>query len=512
MRSILQRSTLQVLCLAPLLLSACGGRPEYSGPYKHVILITMDTTRADHLSCYGAPAGATPHLDALAAQGTRFADVTTPAPTTLAAHTSIMTGSWPHTHGVVRNGFTVNEQNRMLAELLHEAGFHTAAFLGSFALESRFHFDQGFDHFDEDFTILFGDGTADQNQRRGEDVTAAALRYVARVKDDVPRLFLFLHYFDPHQPYAPPPSAQGPRTDLRDVERAVRAHQEALIGEAYGSARVINEGLPLALVGAADGSSLPEDGILSAAYAAEVSYMDRCLGTLFEGLEKEGILDEAVVVVLADHGETMQEHHDFWNHGLWLYQTTVHVPLIMRLPDGRGAGRVVETPVSSIDVLPTLCDLLGLEVPPRCEGTSLLACLDGESLERGPIFSEATQPGPRSGLEREGSWGNLFKPRAVRRGPWKLIVSPYHQVPAGTGKGTRALSQLFNLDDDPGETHDLLRDGGADTRIQAITSELAGLLLAWQKKARPLPSHFDRSQFDETQRRLKEMGYAGEDE
>lgn len=482
------------------ILAACGGGGEapYEGPYRHVVLVSLDTTRTDHLSCYEEGHAATPRLDALAAAGTRFEDVTAAAPTTLASHTSLMTGTWPHTHGVARNGFTVHGDNRMLAELLSEAGFHTAGFLGSFALESRFDFDQGFDAFDEDFSVLVDEENYDQNQRLAEEVTAAALAHVEEVRDEVDRLFLFLQYFDPHAPYGPPVSEGVPRTTMREVDAAVRAHQKAITGEGYGHAQVILRGLPRELVGAADGLALPEDQRLVEAYAGEVAYMDRCLGDLFDGLEAAGILDEAVVVVTADHGETMYEHHDFWNHGLWLHQTTVSVPLILTLPDGRGAGRTVSTPVSNVDVLPTLCDLLEIEVPARAEGVSLLPLVDGQELARGPVFSEATQPMPTSGVERRGEWRNLYKPRAIRRGPWKLVVSPYNRV-----------QQLFHLGDDPEERNDLLSERGGDPAVKRVAAELARELLAWQEEADPLPSSFESSESEDTARRLQGMGYAG---
>jgi arylsulfatase A-like enzyme len=497
-----------------LAIASCGGgqgSPPYEGPYRHVVLVSLDTTRADHLSCYGTEAASTPRLDALAAAGIRFADVTAAAPTTLASHTSLMTGSWPHTHGVVRNGFKVHQDNQMLAEVLRGAGFHTAAFLGSFALESRFDFDQGFDVFDEEFAILVN-SDHDQNQRLAEDVTASALRHVEQVKDEVDRLFLFLQYFDPHAPYGPPVSEGAPRTDMLQVETAVRAHQQALTGSAPGLVGVINGGLPLQLVGAADGHPFQQDLLLREAYAAEVAYMDRCLGDLFDGLEAAGVLEEAIVIVTADHGETMYEHHDFWNHGLWLYQTTVHVPLIFRMPGSAGAGRVVTHPVSNVDVLPTLCDLLDLEAPQRCEGVSLVPLLEGGPLQRGAVFSEATQPGRMSGVEVAGTWGNRFKPRCVRRGPWKLIISPYHEVPKADGTGKLPLHQLFNVEDDPGERNDLWLTGSGDPELRALVKSLSRELLQWQRSAAPLPSSFDRSQYEETKARLQQMGYGGGDE
>ena len=174
-----------------------------------MVLISLDTTRADHLGPFSTESPArTPALDALAAESIVFEAAQSAATTTLCAHSSLMTGTWPHRHGVVRNGFTLNGANVTLAELLQQGGWDTRAFLGSFALEARFGFDQGFGTFDEAFDVLVGAGGADQNQRSGPAVTAALLRSL----DEDPvtgRAFLFAHYFDPHAPYAPPERPRG---------------------------------------------------------------------------------------------------------------------------------------------------------------------------------------------------------------------------------------------------------------------------------------------------------------
>ena len=178
--------------------------PTYKGPVQHVILISPDTTRLDHFGCYGNTWIRTPNMDALSAESILFTDYTTVVSTTLASHTSLFTGKFPHTHGVPRNGFMVNTDNIMVAEILKDAGFRTAGFLGSFALDSRFDFAQGFDHYDENFDILVGTGGADQNQRNAEAVTNAVIGYLEE-NGAGRNLFLFVHYFDPHLPYSPSP-------------------------------------------------------------------------------------------------------------------------------------------------------------------------------------------------------------------------------------------------------------------------------------------------------------------
>ena len=495
-----------------LSISGCGrsGEDGYSGPYRHVVVISLDTFRADHIGAYGAQRP-TPSMDALCQEGVVFTAAQAPATTTLASHTSMMTGTWPHTHGVPRNGFVLSDQNVTLAEVLGGSGFHTAAVLGSFALESRFHFNQGFDHFDEEFELLVTSGN-DQNQKLAETVTDKALEHLDQVTDEE-RVFLFLHYFDTHSNYAPPPkyaeAVTGNReltSDMRHVEQAVRERQAKMLGipvsESPGHSGVIIGGLAgphRALITRPTGEPSQFDRTLAALYAGEALYVDDQIGRLLSGLEERGLLDEAIVVITGDHGETFWEHGDLWNHGLWVYQTTAHVPFVLRLPDGRFAGEEVAAAVSTVDLLPTLCDLLGLEQPDRVDGRSLVPLASGETQDRGPVFSEATQPWQVRGQ----GWENSAKPRSVRWGNWKYVRSPYNKI-----------EELFDLEEDPGERTNLLAAGeeGLTPEAARELELLRGALDDWSAQADPLPSEFDRTQTEETREMLKGMGYAGDDE
>ncbi len=484
--------------------AACGAEDPGAPPYRHLLLISLDTTRADHIGCYGGRV-ATPVLDELAATGVQFAHANTAATTTLAAHTSLMTGTWPHTHGVIRNGFVVDEANVMLAEVLRDAGFHTAAAIGSFAIAERFAIGQGFAHFDEDFADPSAPDVY-RDERSAEEVTAALLAHLDGVGDSAERLFLFAHYFDPHNPYAPPApfdsdySADGApvTSDNDDLEAAASAHQRVVTGQAFGHAPLMAfgfSGLAQALVGSV-GQPTELDQRLADAYAGEVAYMDAAIGKLLDGLRERGLYDETLIVVVGDHGETFWEHHDFWNHGLWVYETTVHVPLLIHCPDGRYAGVQVNEPVSSIDVFPTLCELLSVPVPQRCEGVSLVSAMEGLEFERGPVFVGATQP---FRAEREDGWTNREKPVCVRDGPWKYVRSRYNKV-----------EQLFHLGRDPREQNDLLRNDLRPRAAQRLAA-LRAALDAWEASATPLPTQFDFENAEETRRRLQGLGYSGED-
>ncbi len=465
-----------------------------------MLLVSLDTTRTDHLGCYGGTASKTPNLDSLASEGTLFEDAMCTAPTTLASHTSIMTGLHPRRHGVARNGFMVNQDNVMLAEVLKLAGFHTAGFLGSYALDSIFDFNQGFEAWDANFAIEYAPLTADQNQRRAEDVTKAVLKHVDEVGSEG-RLFLFAHYFDAHAPYDPPApfgeryAIEAGRTssNLLDLAHQEVAHYEHVNGKRRS---VYNEGLTVELLEQHEGEPLPGDAHLAAMYAGEVAYMDHHLGQLFDGLRERGILDDCIVVVVADHGETFWEHADAWHHGAWVYQTNVHVPLIMRLPDGRGAGLRVAAPVSTVDLFPTLLELLGIELPEAVDGVSFLPALDGASLPQRSLFSEATQPvNPMEGRSR---WANQLKPRTVRRGRWKYIEAPYIKH-----------AQLFDLQEDPGERVNLLLSPTPRSKVEL--PRLRNELRSWASFKAPRSSRFNSTQSDEVMRRLEALGYTGKD-
>jgi arylsulfatase A-like enzyme len=443
---------------------------------------------------------ATPNIDRVAGAGVRFDQALTAAPTTLAAHTSIMTGTYPHTHGVPRNGFSIDEGNVMLATVLKDAGYRTAAFLGSFALSSDFGFNHGFDWFDEDFDVPITEYVTDQEQRRAETVTDRVLEYLDRAGEDDEGLFLFVHYFDAHVPYAPPApydtlygqSDGVPEATFNFVSNMAIVHRKHL-GDAR-EVRLNRLGLTAELIHAADGKPIAVEPELAALYAGEVSYMDEHVGRLLDGLEERGILDDALLVITADHGETFWEHADFWNHGLWVYDTTARVPLIVRMPKGATVPRVVTTPVSTVDIMPTVLELLGVGVPAGVEGTSLLPALRGDSLAHGPVFCEATQPWRQP--SHDHPWPNALNPRCIRSGGMKYVFAPYAE-----------LEELYDIAADPGERVDLLRWNRARSleRRNALRAELD----AWSALADPLPLHAGTMESEKIRKKLESLGYIG---
>jgi arylsulfatase A-like enzyme len=367
----------------------------------------------------------------------------------------------------------VNRDNVMLAEILKEAGFTTAGFAGSFALDSRFDFAQGFDTYDQTFDVLVGDGGADENQRRAEKVTNAVLAFLD-AKGIPDRLFLFAHYFDPHSPYAAPtpflgmydPKGEQGLSPLIEID--VDEHFEADQEKQQLGRRLISQ------------------------YAAEVSYMDFHIGRLIDELRRRGILDEAILLVTSDHGETFMEHPRSFSHGYLVYQATMHSVGVIRLPGGEGGGRRIEEPVSNIDLLPTLLNILGISPPPGIDGETISLGVTDDALPQRTRFGQATRP--RKRYETDPRWMNILKARYIRSGRYKFIQTPYLET-----------EELYDLESDPSEQRNLLQ--GASQETLEIAARLRAELTAWAESADPLPTRFEQSQRDETRERLKSLGY-----
>lgn len=449
----------------------------------NVLLISLDTTRADRTGALGRADARTPELDRLAKTGICYTQCRTVAPTTLASHASIFTATHPHTHGTPRNGFVVHEDNTTIAELVAERGYQTAGVIGSFALDGRFAIDQGFDVWDQSFDRLDGIDAFDQDQRSATRVTDAALGAFDAFDPKRPWL-LFVHYFDPHLPYL-----------ATEIDRARFGETSELTAEDIVRVRAEST--------AALGVPTELTRRFEAAYEAEMAYTDRELGRLLAALRARGALASTIVVVVGDHGENFYEHDDTFDHGHTLYETVLHVPLVVRLGANVDAGVAtagvrIDDPVTTIDVVPTILDRLGIDVPSRVEGR-LLPPFDGVVSPGAPrsIFAEATKPW--EDVEVESRWTNHYKARSIVDEGWKLVHTPYAN-----------REELYDLERDPGERRDLLRNArGEPTRgdVAAIRDRLRTKLDAFAAEADPLPSRFDPSQRQETIERLKRMGY-----
>ncbi len=336
------RTSLTVV-LAIITLIALGGfltglRPR-SPKIRNVLLISIDTCRADFLNCYGYPMDTTPNVNALAREGVLFENAISPVPFTLPAHCSMLTGTIPPWHRVMDNSdYILAKDNVTLAEILKEQGFNTGAFVSSFILDARFGIGQGFDTYEDDFDN--STGTKENNERIGGKTTELALEWLEKNKDQ--RNFMFLHYYDPHFTYDPP---------------------EPFLSKFRNAKRLSNMTADVATV-------------LLGRYAGEIAYVDHCIGKVIARLKELDMYDSTMIVVTSDHGEMLGQHGEV-SHGYFIYQPAIRVPLVIRLPGKSKSARIKST-VGLIDIVPTVCSALGIETGRAVQGVDLLAYADEE--------------------------------------------------------------------------------------------------------------------------------------
>ena len=305
---------------------------------KHIVLISMDTTRADALSCYGNQYKTTTNIDELAAEGVLFENAIAPAPLTLPSHSTMLTGTTPLYHGIHDNIlYQLDKSQVTLAEILKKKGFTTAAFVGSFMLDSQFGLDQGFDDYNDDFEDV--QASIGINERRAGETSRLACKWLDNHYKE--NMFLFLHFYDPHMKYDPPEPYDSMFTD-----------------STWELSSVIKQfGL----------------------YMGEIAYTDHCIGQVIDKLKSLGIYDSTLIVVTADHGEMLGEHKEI-THGYFVYRSNIRVPLIFKLP-GRSRPTRIKKTVGLVDIVPAICGLLGIELSWDIQGKDISPYL----LQRNPV-------------------------------------------------------------------------------------------------------------------------------
>jgi arylsulfatase A-like enzyme len=325
-----------------------------AGPRRpDVIIITLDTTRADRIGCYGYHRGITPNIDAFAAHATRFARVSAPMPMTAPSHATMFTGRYPGAHGVLDNAWLLDRNIALLPDLLQDTGYRTGSFVAVRFL-AGYGLDRGFDHVD----LGFGD----RYERPANDITDAANAWLDQSGGDQP-ILLWAHYYDPHHPYLPP---RHTLPLLKDDPRQTQIDWDALREELMRELKpdfVRPDVIPYLLE--------------QYAYDGEIQFMDEQVGRLLDHLRQTGHYDNALIVIAGDHGEGFGEHPKDIQHGETLYETTIHVPCLIKLPHQTGP-RVVESLASLADMLPTVLEALAMPVPRECQGLSLLPTLEGD--------------------------------------------------------------------------------------------------------------------------------------
>ncbi len=425
-----------VLAAATLITASSCGWPSLR-PSPHIILITVDTLRVDHVGAYGAAPLPTPAFDSLGSAGAIVAHAYAPFGRTTQSLGSILTGLHPLHHGADGLGMTLGDENRTLSEILGEHGYRRGAFVSNLWIQKGHGFEQGFE--------VFTNPPERWEKDSAPQITGEALAWTKEALQRDAPVFLWAHYLDPHWPYEPPqrfaqlsdPTWEGP-FDL--FAKVSDARGDAAVPDGFTKGRVIFDA----------------DKILSARelehvrrlYAAEVAATDAAVGDLLAGLKQLGVLDNAIVILTADHGESLGEHRYWFAHGEYLYDETLHVPMLIRAPN-IPPGTRLEGNVLLMDLLPTVLTLAGFDPPPSLDGVSL-----AEPLRRGGTSTIAPRlsvhladhvlvraENPRREVPgRAGRWC------AARESFDKLITIP-------TRSGSPTL-EFYDLGADPHELHD----------------------------------------------------------
>jgi len=370
---------------APTGEAAAGSNAPLAAPSRSVLLITIDTLRADHLGCYGYRRGATPTIDALAKQAAKFEHAFSAVPLTLPSHAALLTGTYPFYNGVRdQPGFRLSDNIPTLPEYFARAGYATAAVLGAPVLSRRFGLSRGFDEYDDHFGASTEELEAvfSDTKRPAETVVRLALAWLDSKPAGKP-YFLWLHFYDPHMPYVAPEPFRSQFADRP--------------------------------------------------YDSEIAYTDSALATLFAGLRKRGLFESTVIALTADHGEGLGDHGES-THGYFIYDSTLHVPLLVEAAGEAAHPTDVKTPVSLVDLAPTLLRLVGIKVPANMQGTDFSgSILAGEEPRPHPVYAETMYPLLHLG------WNPL---RALVSETPGRQVEKYIQAPH---------PELYDLGSDPGE-------------------------------------------------------------
>ncbi|HLK34316.1 MAG TPA: sulfatase-like hydrolase/transferase, partial [Terriglobales bacterium] len=421
-----------VFCLISVALAVAAPQPRATRR-TNVLLITIDTLRPDHLGCYGDRQVHTPNIDSLAAAGTRFEHAYAPVPITLPSHTVMMTGTYPMYSGIHDfSGNRLNPQQLTLASILRQHGYSTGAVLGSAVLDHRFGLNSGFDFYYDHFDFnRLEDANLDLMKRSGDLVVGQALQWLSA--NSGKPFFLWVHLYDPHMPYQPPPPF--------DREYAGR----------------------------------PYDG--------EIAFADVQVGRLLHFLQQKQLYGRTLIVLSGDHGESLGEHGEK-NHGFFIYDTTLRIPFLVKLPGGEHHAPRVGQPASTVDLLQTVLEVLKIPPPADAQGASLLPLIQGKQpATAAPValYSESFLP------LLHFDWSDL---RGIQVGRYHFIDVP--------------KPELYDISTDPGETRNLY------AQKPAVAQELKAQLDSMEKKYTAGTPQAQSMPLDPVlMERLKSLGYAG---
>jgi arylsulfatase A-like enzyme len=455
-------------------ITAPRGEGKGAGPYpsvpltftapRNVILIVIDTLRADHLSCYGYARATSPSIDRLAAEGALFERAIVQKPSTSPSVATILSGTYPYTHGIYTVRDWLPDKVLTLPEMLRSRGMRTGGVVTNVNLSRAFNFQQGFDDYIEVGTT---EGPSDS-----APATKAALEWIEENRDEP--FFLYLHYLDPHAPYTPPPPFRG--TFDGDALSDRYHGPEPPIGPTY--------------LGEIHKESVIENGsrdvdLYVQRYDEEILYVDSAIGRLLERLRVLGLEESTLVVLTSDHGESLGEHKFFFGHGHVPFEDNVRVPLILWYPPGVAGGQRVGTIVESVSIVPTVLDALRVDYPVRFEGPSLWRHLPaGAGADREAVAFIEVRKTKETLMNsiRTDRWKLIHNPAGIdlARDPLRVrvLLNPGRLErlwwAAHDGPAVKRVWELYDLQADPGEVHDLARERPEIAR--ELWTRLAGWL------------------------------------
>jgi choline-sulfatase len=388
-----------------------SGTSEKEG--TNVILFSIDTTRMDHCSVYGYDRDTTPNLRAFAAKGARFDSAYAPTATTGPTHATIFTSLYPRAHGVIKNGLSLSHEFETLAERLSTSGYQTAAIVSSFVLDAKFGYAQGFSFYDDDFSFETSSYRSNRWEghrvehgfdRPADDTTSRAINWLKNMRNQYQAFFLFVHYFDPHDPYTPP----EPFLSQLAPSKQTSSWLEKVISQ----------------------------------YDGEIAFVDHEIGRLLNALKQMGIEENTLIVITSDHGEGLMQHGHML-HGVHIYEEAVRIPLLFRWPQHIPGNKVFKSPVGLVGLTPTILDLIGIKPESRrYQGVSFAPMIRGETISDTDrqIFLYRRHYDAKT-VGKIQVKGEKF---GIIDGNWKYI------------EGAEEKSkELFNLDSDPRELRNL---------------------------------------------------------
>ncbi len=435
----------------------------------NVLLITIDTLRSDHIGAYGYNRNITPTIDKLAKEGIRFKHAIAQAPYTAPSHASILTSTYPFVHNT-RNMFfqdssgkkiegvnyPLTHTNLTLAEILKEEGYDTSAFVSGWTLTAKFSgLHQGFDVYEDNF---------DGEERKADKTNVLVKQWLE--KNYRKKFFLWIHYFDPHFPYSPPESIKidSSFSEVKFDIDLMPLKKNPYLRDVINSHEDIAKQVHL--------------------YDMEIKFVDQQIGKLLDVIKEYNIIDNTLIILTADHGESLTEHKEYFDHGTYLYDVCLKIPLIIKFPNNQWQGKVVDSMVQSIDIVPTLLDFLNIPLRREFQGVSLMPM----------VLNKETANAPYAYSESDAVLSKRFgeRLRTYRVKDWKLIYA---------SDGVLAESELYNTTEDPYETKNLIDEN------KEIAERLKEKLLLTIKNHPEKKIEGTNLPDEETKEKLKSLGY-----